>query len=72
MIGFVAYFRNRKMRWNMTDTGLSRTGINVYTRSLQLILFFLFAGFTIPPYAAELDCPLGDAVMTDLGNDVIM
>jgi hypothetical protein len=72
MIGFVAYFRNRRMRWNMTDTGLSRTGINVYTRSLQLILFFLFAGFTIPPYAAELDCPLGDAVMADLGNDVIM
>jgi hypothetical protein len=60
------------MRWNMTGTGLSRTGISVHTRSLKFIVFFLFAGFTILSYAAELDCPVGDAVMADLGNGVIM
>ena len=60
------------MRWKMTDTELSRTGISVHTHSLKFLLFFLFAGFTTLPYAAELDCSLGNAVMADLGDGVIM
>ena len=56
----------------MTDTEPSKTGISVHTPSLKFILFFLLAGFTILPHAAELNCPQGSAVMVALGNDVIM
>ncbi len=72
MIDFVVYFQNRKMRREMTDTGQPKTSISDHTLSLKFILFFLFAGFTMPPYAAELNCPLGHAVMADLGDGVIM
>jgi hypothetical protein len=60
------------MRRDMTDTALSKTGISVHTLSLKFILFFLLAGFTILPYAAELNCPQGGAVLVDLGDGVIM
>ena len=72
MIDFAAYFRNRKIRRNMTSTGQSKTGIGVHALSLKFILFFLFAGFTILPYAAELNCPQGGAVKADLGDGVVM
>ncbi len=72
MIGFVAYLRNRKMRTEMTDTGLSKIGVGFHTLSLKFVLFILFAGFTILPNAAEFDCPQGSALLADLGDGVIM
>jgi hypothetical protein len=60
------------MRRDMTRSGLSKAGISVHKLSLNFILFFLLAGFTIPLYAGELNCPQGSAVLADLGDGVIM
>jgi len=60
------------MRREMTDTGPSKIGVSYHTLPLSFILFVLLAGFTILPNAAEFDCPLGSAVLADLGDGVIM
>jgi hypothetical protein len=48
------------------------SGIGAHKCSMEIILFFLLAGFTTLPYAAEFNCRQGRAVLADLGDGIIM
>jgi hypothetical protein len=60
------------MRWDITDTGPPKPASDARMRSTIIFLCFLLVGLSILPSAAEFNCPRGDAVLAQLGDDVIM